>query len=184
MTFAYADPPYIGQAKRHYDGEEVDHRALVDALVEKFPDGWALSCSSPSLRLLLSICPVDVRIGAWVKPFCAFKRGVRPAYAWEPVIYRGGRNKNHPPPVKGGKQTTPKDFHSACITLRKGLVGAKPESVCEWILDLLNAQSGDCIADIFPGTGVMGRVARTRGLATVEVKRGEYPWWEETREAI
>lgn len=63
-----------------------------------------------------------------------------------------------PPPVKGGKATTPKDWHSANITLQRGLTGAKPESFCQWILDLLNWQSGDSLDDIFPGTGVMDRV--------------------------
>ena len=163
MRVAYADPPYIGQAKRHYNCAEIDHQELINRLVAEFPDGWALSASSPSLRLILPMCPSDVRIAVWVKSFCAFKRGVRPAYAWEPVIYRGGRNPVNgyaaAIPEKNGKQTTPKDFHIAPITLKKGLVGAKPESVCRWILYLLNIQSGDEVVDLFPGTGVMGRVA-------------------------
>ena len=163
MRFAYADPPYIGQAKRHYDCEEVDHAELIAMLCRDFPDGWALSASSPSLREILPMCPPDVRIAAWVKSFCAFKKGVRPAYAWEPVIYRGGRNPSngfkHAPPEKNGKQTTPKDFIVEPITLKKGLVGAKPENVCRWILDLLNVQTGDEVVDLFPGTGIMGRVA-------------------------
>lgn len=162
MRFAYADPPYIGQAKRHYSHDplcaEVDHANLIKKLVREYPDGWALSCSSPSLPEILSYCGgIPIRIGAWVKPFHAYKKGVRPAYAWEPVIYHGGRNKNHPPPEKGGKATTPKDFHSANITLKKGLVGAKPESFCLWIFDLLNAWPGDTLDDLFPGTGAVGR---------------------------
>lgn len=163
MRFAYADPPYIGQAKRHYSSDpncaEVDHTELIARLQSDFPDGWALSASSPSLKIILPLCPDDVRIAAWVKSFCAFKKGVRPAYAWEPVIFRGGRNKNHPPPEKGGKQTTPKDFIIEPITLKKGLVGAKPEKVCRWVLDLLNVQADDEVVDLFPGTGIMGRVA-------------------------
>lgn len=161
MKFAYADPPYIGQAKRHYQCAEIDHCELIARINSEFPDGWALSASSPSLRLILPMCPEDVRIAAWVKSFCAFKRGVRPAYAWEPVIYRGGRNpvNGHAAaiPEKNGKQTTPKDFIVEPITLKKGLVGAKPERVCRWILELLNVQSGDELVDLFPGTGVMGR---------------------------
>ena len=106
MIFAYADPPYLGQGKKlygdHPEASEWDnpgtHIALIDRLREEFPDGWALSASSPSLRILLPVCPDDIRIAAWVKPFCAFKKGVRPCYAWEPVLFRGGRNKNHPPP--------------------------------------------------------------------------------------
>lgn len=163
MRFAYADPPYIGMAKRYYDCDEVDHQTLIQQLNDEFPDGWALSASSPSLKTILPMCPDDVRIAAWVKSFCAFKRGVRPAYAWEPVIFRGGRNPGngfrHAPPKKNGQQTTPKDFIVEPITLKKGLVGAKPERVCRWILDLLNVQAGDEVVDLFPGTGIMGRVA-------------------------
>lgn len=163
MKVAYADPPYIGQAKRHYGCPEVDHNLLIERLCEEYPDGWALSASSPTLREILNLCPADVRIGVWAKSFCAFKRGVRPAYAWEPVIYRGGRNpvKGYEAaiPPKNGKQVTPKDFIVAPITLKKGLVGAKPEVVCRWILDLLNVQIGDVVDDLFPGIGAMSHVA-------------------------
>jgi hypothetical protein len=163
MRVAYADPPYLGQGARHYGRPEWDqvdrHAQLITQLVDEYPDGWALSASSPSLRVLLPQCPVDVRIAAWVKPFCAFKRGVRPAYGWEPVIFRGGRNRGAPVPAKGGRQLTPKDFHAASITLQTGLTGAKPESFCRWVLWLLNVQPGDRVDDLFPGTGVMGRVA-------------------------
>lgn len=166
MRFAYADPPYIGQAKRHYGCAEVDHTELIAKLVQEYPDGWALSLSSPTLREILDLCPSDVRVAAWCKSFCAFKRGVRPAYAWEPVIYRGGRNPSnghkHEPPEKNGKQTTPKDFIVEPITLQKGLVGAKPKRVCNWILDLLNFQADDDLTDLFPGTGIMGEVVQSR----------------------
>ena len=77
MLFAYADPPYPGRAyyyKREssYAGE-VDHKELVDRLVAQYPDGWALSTSSPSLADILPLCPEDVRVMAWVKPFASFK---------------------------------------------------------------------------------------------------------------
>jgi hypothetical protein len=138
---------------------------LISAkLVSDFPDGWAMSCSSPSLRELLPACPADVRIGAWVKPFHAYKKGVRPAYAWEPVVYRGGRNRNHPPPPKGGVATTPKDFVSANITLKKGLVGAKPLEFCQWVLDLLGYREGDELVDMFPGTNAMAKAIDTPRL--------------------
>lgn len=174
MRFCYSDPPYLGCCSKynhyHPDGLCWDdlntHWLLIERLVREFPDGWALSASSSSLRDLLPVCPSDVRIAAWVKPFCAFKKGVRPCYAWEPIIFSGGRNPSnghsHPPPVKGGKQTTPKDFIAESITLQKGLTGAKPEKVCEWILDLLNVQEGDEVVDLFPGTGIMTRTAKFR----------------------
>ena len=49
MHFAYADPPYIGQAKKHYKHDprcaEVDHADLVRKLEAEYPDGWAISLS-------------------------------------------------------------------------------------------------------------------------------------------
>lgn len=158
MKFAFADPPYIGQAKRHYGCTEIDHQKLIHLLCNRFPDGWALCCSSPSLRQLLTMdIPVDIRIAAWCKSFCAFKRGVRPAYAWEPIIFCGGRNKHAAVPEKNGKQITPKDFIVEPITLKKGLVGAKPLKVCSWVLSLLNVQKGDHVFDLFPGTESMSK---------------------------
>lgn len=167
MRFAYADPPYIGQAKRHYSHDplcaEVDHGELIKTLLMEFPDGWALSASSSSIPILVRLMPEGTRMAVWCKSFCAFKRNVRPCYAWEPIFFYGGRNpmNGHRAliPAKNGKQTTPKDFIVEPITLRKGLVGAKPEKVCRWILDLLNVCEGDEVVDLYPGTGIMGRVA-------------------------
>jgi len=173
VKFGYGDPPYYGMCGKHYghrheapfgcwDDKET-HRQLVGHLTAKYPDGWALSCNSTDLHWLLPLCPPETRIAPWCKSFCAFKKGVRPAYAWEPVLYLGGRNKNHPPPPKGGAQTTPKDYLVtpylvAPITLKRGLTGAKPEAFCRWVLDLLGYQEGDVMDDLFPGTGVMGQV--------------------------
>jgi hypothetical protein len=173
MRVAYADPPYLGQGQRHYGYPEWDtldrHAELVGQLVREFPNGWAMSLSSSSLRQILPLCPTDVRVAAWCKSFCAFKKGVRPAYAWEPIIYRGGRNANHPPPEKGGAQTTPKDFFIHPITMKKGLTGAKPELVCAWILDLLNVDATDTVVDLFPGTGAMGRAVANLAAPLVTV---------------
>jgi hypothetical protein len=170
MKFAYADPPYLGCCALylHDHGDDgrcwndpLTHAALLARLVEEFSDGWALSASSPSLRTLLPLCPTDIRVAAWVKPFVAFKRGVRPCYAWEPVLFWRGRNPptfHHSPPPRGGKQVTPKDYVAESITLQKGLTGTKPKKVLTWVLDLLNAQEGDEVVDLFPGLGLMGEV--------------------------
>lgn len=163
IVVAYADPPYYGccglYGHHHPDGRCWDdletHRLLVDRLMAEFPDGWSMSLTSSSLRAILPLCPEDVRVGAWVKPFHAYKRGVRPAYGWEPVIYRGGRNLNHQPPPKGGKATTPKDWVAANITLQRGLTGAKPEPFCFWLFDVLNIGPGDTLVDLFPGSGAV-----------------------------
>lgn len=154
MRFAFADPPYLGcgrlYAKHHaealiWDKPET-HRALIESLAEF--DGWAMSVSSPSLRTILPMCPEDCRVAAWVKPFAVFKPNVNPAYAWEPVIFRGARKRDR-------KAATVRDWHSANITLKKGLTGAKPTSFALWIFDLLGMESSDVFVDLFPGTGVM-----------------------------
>lgn len=146
MDIAYADPPYIGQAKKHYGSDEVDHKKLIQDLQEY--DGWALSCSSPSLQYILSLCPNYVRVGAWVKPFCAFKVGVNPAYAWEPVIFVPARGYTRYEP-------TVRDWVSVNITLQKGLVGAKPKEFSLWLFQILGAWSCDRLYDLFPGTGAV-----------------------------
>ena len=146
MRVAYADPPYVGQAKKHYKSEEVDHVALIAQLGEY--DGWALSASSPSLRYLLPMCPENVRVAAWVKPFCSFKPNVNPAYAWEPVIFV---------PARSGRRDIPtvRDWVSTNITLKKGLAGAKPVAFCNWLFTLLGMEGGDEFIDMFPGTGIV-----------------------------
>lgn len=179
-SYAYADPPYLGCCRLydHYHGDDgrcwddLDtHRRLIDRLVREYPDGWALSASEPSLKELLPLCPDDVRVSPWVKPFCVFKRGVRPAYSWEPVIWTGGANPPkvpHPPPKKGGKQTTPKDHLVESIRLKAGLTGAKPPRFCDWVLDLLNVRPGDSVDDLFPGTGTFSERAALRTLGAAE----------------
>ncbi len=155
MKVAYADPPYIGQAKKHYKHDpqcaEVDHAALIEHL-NTF-DAWALSLSSPTLKIILPMCPDDVRVMAWVKPFCAFKVNVNPAYAWEPVIVRGGRKRTR-------QQETVRDWVSEVITLKRGLSGVKPERFCFWLFEVLNLERGDELHDLFPGSGAVTRAWR------------------------
>lgn len=157
MRIAYADPPYLGCCSRyghfHPDGLCWDHaethRALLARLTEEFPDGWALSCSTPSLRALLPMCPDDCRVAAWVKPFASFKPNVNPAYAWEPVIYIGGRDK------RARTEPTVRDWVAANITLERGLTGAKPLGFCFWLFDLMGMRRDDEFVDVFPGTGAV-----------------------------
>ncbi len=158
MRFAYADPPYLGLAKFYaalhpeamtWDDPET-HRALIGRLSEDYPDGWVLSLHTPSLRFILPMCPDDCRVGAWVKPFAVFKPGVNPAYAWEPVIFRGGRKRDR-------TCRTVRDWTACEITIKRGLTGAKPAAFCWWVFDLMGAEPGDEFADLFPGTGAVGR---------------------------
>jgi len=155
MRVAYADPPYIGQARKHYGkeatyGGEVDHPQLINHLEMEYRDGWALSCSSPSLRLLLPLCPADVRVMAWVKPFAIFKPNVNPAYAWEPVIVRGGRKRTR-------DEATVRDWVSANVTLQRGLSGVKPDAFCFWLFEVLGLRAGDEFVDLYPGSGAVWR---------------------------
>ena len=150
MKIAYADPPYLGCSHYYPEHQEVDHVKLLDDLIWNY-DNWALSCSSPSLGYLLNIPIVRdlVRVGAWVKPFCSFKPNVNPAYAWEPVIFRIKKQR------KCRTDATIRDWVSANITLRKGLVGAKPPEFCFWLFDLLQIMPDDEFLDLYPGTGIV-----------------------------
>ncbi len=150
MRIAYCDPPYPGCAHRYPEKTEVDHGELIVRLCDEFPDGWALSSHTPALRWLLPLCPDDVRVMAWVKPFAVYKPNVNPAYAWEPVIVRGGRKR-------GREIETVRDWVSSPITLQRGIVGAKPETFCFWLFSVLNLHTGDELVDIFPGSGAVGR---------------------------
>ena len=150
MRFCYADPPYPGCAGYYAENTEVDHKELIDRLCDEFPDGWALSSHSPALHVLIPMCPNDVRIMAWVKPFASFKPSVRVAYAWEPVLVRGGRKR-------GRDFATVRDWVSANITMQRGMVGAKPDSFCFWIFEVLGMMPGDEFVDLFPGTGAVTR---------------------------
>ena len=129
------------------------------AALEVDADGWALSCSVPSLREILPGAPERARVAAWVKPFAAFKRNVRIAYTWEPVIFAPGRDRSAAGAPVG------RDHLAAPITLRRGLVGAKPVAFCNWVLDLLGYVDGDELVDMFPGTGIMSRVVDQGRLA-------------------
>src|SRR3990167_9315735 len=171
MKIVFADPPYIGQANRYPEKQEVDHQKLILEL-EGY-DGWALSCSSPSLKIILPMCPDDVRIGAFVKPFCSFKPNVNPAYAWEPVLFKPARDKH------GKNVETVRDWISANIEIRKGLVGAKPIAFCHWMFRILGAEPQDEFVDLFPGTGIVTRCwhgfQEQNGIADKQQKGLFYP---------
>ncbi len=165
MRFAYVDPPYLGCGKKHYGHQHADaadydsfeaHAALLESLAEY--EAWALSLHTPSLRVILPLCPSGVRVGAWVKPFASFKPGVNPAYCWEPVIFFGGRSA-----VGRGSRhaATVRDYVSANITMGRGVSGAKPEAFCFWLFEFLGARDGDEFVDLFPGSGAVARAWET-----------------------
>lgn len=158
IRFAYADPPYPGCAKLHYAqdpsgiaAEEVDHEKLLAELATF--DAWALSTHSPALRWLLPMCPDDVRVGAWVKPFCSM-RGQRIAYAWEPVIFRGARKKVHTDQLtaRDWVSETPPHFHKKALGNTKGQKG---QGFCLWLFDMMGLTPQDELVDLFPGSGAV-----------------------------
>ena len=156
MKFAFADPPYFGCGASHYGEHHPEaavwddkqaHFDLVDRLVSEYPDGWALSCNPRDLAWLLPACPDDVRVAAWCKTW----HQIRPTtvqFAWEPVIFRGGRKDPKRSPMV-------RDWMACAVTRQRGLKGAKPDDFNQWVLDLLAYRDGDTLDDIFPGTGGM-----------------------------
>lgn len=161
--FVYMDPPYFGQAQKHYGDEaaadgrvarEVNHEVLIGTACEQY-DGWALSLSSPSLRTILPLCPEDARVMVWLKPFHVFKRNVNPSYGWEPVIvwHPRPRPADGPAYMHGYRDWVEAGVIAESITLQTGVVGAKPERFCFWLFEVLNLQPGDEFIDMFPGSG-------------------------------
>ncbi len=162
MKVAYADPPYLGccamYQHEHGDGgcwNDVEtHQQLIARLCEGFPDGWALSTTSTSLRVLLPLCPEDVRVAAYTKKFVSFKPNITPGFAWEPVIFRGGRKRTR-------EQWIGRDWVSAMppvFTGTRGVKGMKPEEFCWWIFrDLLGLEADDELVDLFHGSGAVSR---------------------------
>ena len=153
MRLAYADPPYPGCAHYYRDhpdyAGEVDHAELVQLLGEY--DGWCLHTSSVALKDVLPLCPPNARVMAWVKSFAAFKANVPVAYAWEPVIVQACRK-----PVVAGRVVM-RDWISCPITMQRGLVGVKPNTVCRWLFEVMGCEPGDDLDDLFPGSGAVSR---------------------------
>ncbi len=156
MRIAYADPPYPGLAhlyKDHPDfAGEVDHAALIISMERDF-DGWILHTSSVAIPIIAPLVPKTARWGAWVKSFAAFKKGVRPAYAWEPVIFKPCRRMAES--YTGA--FIQRDWISASMTMRRGFTGAKPEAVSHWAFEIVGAERGDDMIDLYPGSGAVGR---------------------------
>lgn len=168
MNFTYADPPYPGQSKKHYGDHEdyageVDHFAMCREVVKA--DGWAISTSAPALfhvqQALAEIgyLPMDpetmkardYRVMAWVKPFCAFKRNVKVAYSWEPVLVKPVR-RPEPNNIEG---LVLRDHIAENITMKRGLTGAKPEKVCWWMFEAAGLDPEDDLLDMYPGSGAV-----------------------------
>ena len=168
MIFAYADPPYIGQSRKHYGKHkdfagEVDHHQLIDKLAEEYPDGWALSCASKDLPELLSYTPPRVRVLAWVKSIPHMLPGIRIQYGWEPVIFYGGRQGPHAkgsPMISDWILATPPGSQTAWGNRPNDanhVIGRKPIQFCFWLFDCFGIRGGDELVDLFPGSGAVSK---------------------------
>lgn len=169
MRFGIADPPYIGVAEKYYGehddyGGEVDHGELVVRMLDEYPDGWGLCMSSKSILEVSGIITTLAPKSTW-KDFrwASWHKGPRNCVAlhardsWEPFLVYRGRERRMEPAEKldntlvwGGRQHS----HPGA------LVGMKPAAFCEWAFRQLNAQRGDTMADIFPGSGAITRAWR------------------------
>jgi hypothetical protein len=157
MRIGYADPPYIGCAGRYPEHTEVDHGDLVQRLDRAY-DGWILHAAATPASMAV-LAPIVVATGArwcaWVKGFASFKPTVPVAYAWEPVIIKAART-----PIVDGRMVM-RDWIQEPITLQRGMIGAKPERVCQWAFALVGAEEGDELVDLYPGSGAVTRAWET-----------------------
>jgi hypothetical protein len=173
--FAYADPPYPGNARLYvghpdYAGE-VDHAELLSRLATY--DGWALSTSAAALPQVLAEAvaqDLSVRVGAWIRGARPHATARFPVSAWEPVIY-----VPVPSRVAGEPRRVDAIAHGVSVlrTLPSRVIGAKPAAFCRWIFDLVGATPDDELDDLFPGSGIVGRTwALFRGSVAVDVAEG------------
>lgn len=169
LRIAYADPPYPGLAKRYYGNEptyggEVDHRELVASLRSSF-DGWALSTSRKALRDVLPLCPPETIVAPWCKPIGVSSRTAGAHNTWEPLLVVPARRLR--PGVRDWLSAQPARDHD-------DLMGAKPPTFVVWMLRLLGAIPGlDELVDLYPGTGIVGRVWASLSADADASPRGE-----------
>jgi len=153
MRFAYADPPYPGCAGYYPERQEVDTTKLVAGLVDRYPDGWALSTSSEAAREVWALCPPGTRLHVWVKRTRRV-RAVGALRVWEALLVHGGR------PLSTAAAQQLEDvliYRGRYRAFPGALVGMKPPQFSVWMFRLLGAQPGDRLDDLFPGSGAVGR---------------------------
>jgi hypothetical protein len=158
MKFAYADPPYPGQAERLY-GEhpdyagEVDHAELIPELLARF-DAWALSTSAKALPAVLRLCPDRVLVGCWLKRATSPPMGDNRMYSWEPVIFCDTRNPSMPTRLHCEANADQYTFRQKG---KEYVVGAKPQGFSFWLFEAAGLRADDEFTDLFPGSGAVTR---------------------------
>lgn len=158
MRFAYADPPYPGQAARYSNGSEVNLRLLI-AHLQEF-DGWALSTSAAALLDVWKLVP-EARCAAWAKTY-ASNGWSRVRWSWEPVLFVT--------PSKGLRPGERSEVWDSLVCAPNCAVGSwseisgkgggsKPYEFVHWVMELLGMSDDDELSDIFPGSGAVSRHA-------------------------
>lgn len=179
MKFAYADPPYLGRGEyytaHHPEAmiwdDPATHKALIDRLQAEYPNGWVMSLSEQSLRVILPMCPEGARVCAWITDRPRFAGKPVPVRRhFEPVILMGGRDYDNTGNRTGDfvftaqEPTNEPRYRMVKEDIRAGktFLGRKPQAFCRWVLDLLGVQREDEVVDLFPGTGAMGHAIAQR----------------------
>lgn len=61
-----------------------------------------------------------------------------------------------------------RDWIEAPMTMRRGFIGAKPETVCHWAFEVVGATRDDDLIDLYPGSGAgMGKLASSTGFGSM-----------------
>ena len=190
LRLAYADPPYPGKASIYRDhpdfAGEVDHRELLSRLARY--DGWALSTSAAAVPAIAALCVAEdlgARLAIWVRPPRPHATArIRTGY--EALFLRPARrvvrarttrllDQVGTEGVAVGSALRVTDVLIGVAargrpTLPTSVVGMKSPAFCEWVFRLLGALPGDSLADLYPGSGIVGRSWRlyTSGAAGVD----------------
>lgn len=152
LKLAYADPPYPGRAHLYEDhpdyAGEVDHEELIERL--RGYDGWALSTNAESLHWILSLCPPEHRVLAWVKHTINV--------GWEPLIVVPARPRRSRDSGLRDWLSCEPDSYQYRPKPDSYVIGQKPAAFCRWLFAWLGADIDDELDDLFPGSGQVGRV--------------------------
>jgi hypothetical protein len=127
-----------------------EHRKLLEMLDSSY-DGWAISTTPDGLGAYHPL-PVPARVMAWHRPR-AMPGGLHLVSRWEAVIVLvpESRRARRPDaePVSDVLTASPPGA---------GFPGAKPPEWTRWVLSALGYDPAtDTVADLFPGSGAVGR---------------------------
>ena len=99
------------------------------------------------------MCTAGIRVCAWRRRVRSV-RARAPLSAWEPLLVYRGRG------LQAGQVQEVLDhldYRGRYDAMPGALVGMKPPEFAVWMFSLLGAEPDDELADLFPGSGVIGR---------------------------